>query len=155
MGGLVVGRRSFVLLGIGVVVVAAVAFALTRGGDDPEASVDPCFTLSLAPTPTSGGSFEATVEARPGCAEGELLGGKYLELRDDDGTVAYLESPNRVLPAETDSFVAAGYMVEQPQSFKLPELDEGRYAVCANFTDEPERTLDAEQHEACATFEVS
>lgn len=154
MGGLVVTRRLSALVGIGLVVVAAIAFAVTRGDDEPEVAVNPCFTLTLVPTPASGEAFEASVEPQPGCADGELLGGQYLELRDGEDTIAYLQTPNKVLPADNEQFNAAGALVERPQRFKLPELEEGRYAVCATFTDEPEESVAAEQHEACAPVDI-
>lgn len=120
-------------------------------GYRPKAVPEPttsCFALSL--TPTSGGLFEASVQPRSGCEDpGELLGGLYLELRKGDRTVAYLETPNKVLPGDNTSFNDAGVLVDRPRPFKLPELSEGRYTVCSRFST-PSRT----NQEACSTFEI-
>lgn len=145
-------RRPFVpLAALAVVVGGVVLFVISRDRTVTPEATESCFVLSLTPTPTSGGSFEASVGRRSGC-EGpeELLGGLYLELRSDNRTVAYLETPNKVLPAGNTDFKSAGVDVEREQPFKLPKLNEGRYSLCSGFS-----TKSSTDQQACATFEVS
>lgn len=145
-------RRPLVpLAAVAVLVGAVVLFVVNRDRPAAPEATKSCFVLSLAPTPTSGGSFEASVRRGSGC-EGpeELLGGLYLELRSDDRTVAYLETPNKVLPADNTDWKSAGVDVERQQPFKLPKLTEGRYTLCSGFS-----TESSKNQQACATFEVS
>lgn len=144
-------RRPFALAAVVAVVVAVVVvFMATRDDEAPE-SASSCFVLLLAPTPTSGGSFEASVRPRSGCEDpGELLGGEFLGLRDGDRTVAYLETPDKVHPPDRASTTSAGQRVDRPVFFRLPELNEGRYTLCSTFS-----TESGTNERACATFEVS
>ena len=145
-------RRAFVpLAAVALLVGAVVLFVVSRDRTAAPKATESCFVLSFTPTPTSGGSFEASVGRRSGC-EGpeELLGGLYLELRSDDRTVAYLETPDKVLPAGNADFKSAGVDVKRQQPFKLPKLNEGRYTLCSGFSTES----NADQ-QACTTFEVS
>lgn len=145
------GRPFVRLAAVAVVVGAVVLFVVSRDRTAPPEATESCFALSLTPTPTSGGSFEASVRRGSGC-EGpeELLGGLYLELRSDDRTVAYLETPNKVLPADNTDWNSAGVDLERQLPFKLPELNEGRYTLCSEFS-----TESSKDQRACATFDVS
>lgn len=145
----VMPKSRSLFLGIAVTLaVAACGSATTDASDAGETTS--CFFLSLTPTPTSGGSFEASVQPRSRCEHpGELLGGLYLELREGDRTVAYLETPNKVLPGDNTSFKAAGVLVDSPRPFKLPELNEGRYTLCSTFS-----TASDTNEKACSTFEI-
>lgn len=128
--------------------VAACGSATTDASDAGETAS--CFVLSMTPTPTSGGSFEASVQRRPGCQDqGELLGGLYLKLQEGDRTVAYLQTPNKVLPGDNMEWLAAGRLVDRPAPFKLPELNEGSYTLCSTFS-----TASDKNQKACVTFQI-
>lgn len=128
----------------------AVVFVVTRDDAEGPGSTSSCFVLAFEPRPTPGRSFAASVQTRDGCDDpGEMLGGHYLELREGDRRVAYLQTPDKVFPPDNTSFNSAGALVERPLTFKLPELDDGRYTLCSTFSTEARTNL-----QACGTFEI-